>query len=336
MVWIVPGCVFAQSLTKPKVVFLQKKDYKDSYVANFYISDKKVNRLRSSGVRPLFSISKSDLKELYANYNPDPKAPLVAVLFNREKDDYAIPASYIYSVIQAGARVRVLSFEDIEYQLEDVDGILLTGGDFDWPLDFFAQKPKFQYSPPGKRYKAYTFLINYAVQHKIPLFGICAGMEAMGFLLGEGKVKFHNDIASITGSYHRNVPATEVAHTVQPVEGGRLARIVGNKAIKVNSRHFQGTTPLLLEGSGVKVSGLSEDGVVEAIEFTQYPNFFAVQFHPEVFAWQGDENSLKIFDAFVQDARAYHVRQNYAQKISAEIFPEGLFGNYFPLQQHTP
>ena len=98
MVWLVPGCVFAQSLTKPKVVFLQKKDYKDSYVANFYISDKKVNRLRSSGVRPLFSISKSDLKELYANYNPDPKAPLVAVVFNPGKERYFHSPRYLYFV----------------------------------------------------------------------------------------------------------------------------------------------------------------------------------------------------------------------------------------------
>ncbi len=304
---------------KTQMVYLQKQDYPGSYVSNFYIPDTEVEKIQAAGKYPIFAISQKELEQLYPDYNPADDAPLIGVLFNREGADYAIPASYIYSVIKAGARVRVLSFDNLERQVEGLDGILLTGGDFDWPADFYAVAPQADLPTPGKRYQAYEFLTRYAMRHHIPLLGICAGMEAMSYLLGAGEVKFSDDIASQTGVHHRSIPAVEVAHTVLPQKGGHLARIVGEQAINVNSRHFQGTMPKWVQGGQVKISGLSPDGVVEAVEFPQYPTFFAVQFHPEVFAWRGDSISQKIFDAFVQDAHKYRTDKQYQTYLNREI-----------------
>lgn len=300
------ACASAPKTYTQKTVYLENHMYPDAYVSNFRISDKDVKKLDKAGVRPLFEISQKDLKELYPDYAPRADAPLIGILFNREGKDYAIPATYVYAVAKTGARIRILSFDGVERQAQDLDGILLTGGDFDWPKEFYVNLQNKKYPKTGKRYAAYVFLTRYAVERGLPALGICAGLQEMGTTLGKGKVKLYEDLSFVTVRHHRNVPGTQTAHTVTAVPGSRLERIVGLGEMNVNSRHFQAIVPSsLLESEDVKAAAWSPDGVVEALEFPAYPHFLAVQFHPEVFAWQGDERSQKIFDAFVQDAAAY-------------------------------
>lgn len=300
------ACVSAPKTYTQKTVYLQRHLYPGAYAANYRISDKDVKALEKAGVRPIFEISAQDLKELYPAYAPAADAPLVGVLFNREGKDYAIPETYVYSVVKTGARVRILSFDDVERQAQGLDGVLLTGGDFDWPKEFYVSLKDKKYPKTGKRYAAYVWLTRYAVEQELPTLGICAGLQEMGTTLGKGKVKLYEDLSTVTVRHHRNVPGTQKAHTVTPVPGSRLEAIVGPGEMDVNSRHFQAIAPSsLLDSPDVAAAAFSPDGVVEALEFPAYPHFLAVQFHPEVFAWQGDARSQKIFDAFVRDAVDY-------------------------------
>lgn len=123
--------------------------------------------------------------------------------------------------------------------------------------------------------------VRYAAERQMPLLGICAGMQAMGVLLGEGRVKLHENLSEITSYSHRSVPAVQKAHAVSVLSDSRLAAITGAETLDVNSRHFQGLFASLLEQTpAVRAVAFVPDGVVEAVEFSAHPNFMAVQFYP--------------------------------------------------------
>jgi len=91
--------------------------------------------------------------------------------------------------------------------------------------------------------------------------------------------------------------------------GSRLAKIlnVGPEArsLSVNSSHHQAAD---VAGDGLRVvARCPEDGIIEALEGAAPDHFvLAVQWHPE--RAMEDEASRAIFRAFVQAAKAEHLR----------------------------
>ena len=70
----------------------------------------------------------------------------------------------------------------------------------------------------------------------------------------------------------------------------------------INSLHKQGVRKL---ASGVIVEAIADDGLVEGFKVDDVPGFaLALQWHPE---WKvmGNENSVKIFEAFGDVCTAY-------------------------------
>ena len=67
----------------------------------------------------------------------------------------------------------------------------------------------------------------------------------------------------------------------------------------MNSYHHQAVKDL---APNLKVMAVSEDGLVEAVYKPEQKFLWAVQWHPE-FSFQKDENSRKIFKAFVDATR---------------------------------
>ena len=69
------------------------------------------------------------------------------------------------------------------------------------------------------------------------------------------------------------------------VEGSKAYQIYGADQISERHRHrfeFNPKYISMLEGSGLKVSGLSEkDEFVDVVELVDHPWFVACQFHPE-------------------------------------------------------
>jgi putative glutamine amidotransferase len=92
-----------------------------------------------------------------------------------------------------------------------------------------------------------------------------------------------------------------VAHSIETDENSRLAEIVRERVIPVNSSHHQSVDAV---GEGLRiVARCTADGIVEALEGTSPDHFMlAVQWHPER-SVDDDEPSRAIFRALVEAAR---------------------------------
>ena len=69
----------------------------------------------------------------------------------------------------------------------------------------------------------------------------------------------------------------------------------GQDSLTVNSSHHQAVKDL---APGLEVMAESEDGIIESVFKPGCKFLWAVQWHPE-FSFKSDENSRKIFRAFV-------------------------------------
>ena len=97
---------------------------------------------------------------------------------------------------------------------------------------------------------------------------------------------------------HNPKPGEYASHHATPVEGTRLAAILGTDPLQVPTYHHQAVEAETLEGSGWRASAWHADGTLEAMEDASTTFRVAVQWHPEA----GDDQRL--FDALVDAARA--------------------------------
>jgi putative glutamine amidotransferase len=85
----------------------------------------------------------------------------------------------------------------------------------------------------------------------------------------------------ITTVEHEAVGEASRFHPIALTAGTRLAELAGGRArLRVNSRHHQGLRAEHL-ASGLRVSALAPDGVVEGLEGGGEPFLLSIQFHPE-------------------------------------------------------
>jgi putative glutamine amidotransferase len=142
-------------------------------------------------------------------------------------------------------------------------------------------------------------LIRAAAADGKPFLGICRGCELVNVGLGGSLYTHLPD--QLPGALDHDQPGdrrTFLAHEVQIDEGTRLAEVLGEPIIRVNSHHHQGLKNV---APGLRVAGHAPDGLVEAIELPDHPFGLAVQWHPEWLTEQSYTRSL--FARFVAAAR---------------------------------
>ncbi len=127
---------------------------------------------------------------------------------------------------------------------------------------------------------SYYEIINFAIKNKIPLLGICMGMQAIAnFSVPEKNknlilVKNHYD--DINDFDQKN----KLTHDIRINKDSILYHILKKDIIKVNSIHKYKVKGVAYP---FKISALANDGVIEAVEYTYKNNFIlGVQWHPEL------------------------------------------------------
>lgn len=192
------------------------------------------------------------------------------------------PASYVRAVQRAGARSVLLApdpedTEDPVGVLDLLDALIVTGGAGDLDPSLYGQEPHLQTGPVQKERDAYELaLIHAAIERKMPVLGICRGMQVLNVAYGGGIEQHLPDV--VGHERHRHSPGVFADHEVELEPESVAARAVGSKRTPVKSHHHQGVREV---GNGLTVTGWSEDGAVEAIEDPACPFVLGVLWHPE-------------------------------------------------------
>lgn len=169
--------------------------------------------------------------------------------------------------------------EDLHTILSKCDGILMSGG--------------------SRRYEFDEIVCQYALNHNIPVLGICLGMQILG----------STDYFDGTGTSDRTVRNdTQIDHCQEGVpyvhecviHNGFLHDILETDQLKVNSRHNYH----IVEKDYFNIDAHSEDGLIEAIHIPNYRFALGVQWHPENMV-EYDDYMHKIFDAFIEASIDY-------------------------------
>ena len=162
--------------------------------------------------------------------------------------------------------------------LKLADGIILTGGEDINPLEYNNNSNlKVCGDINYKRDTLERKLFDFAFENKIPLIGVCRGMQMMNVASGG---TLYGDIPTEIGTevIHRN--NGEVYHEIALCDTSTLIFPIDTDTIMVNSWHHQG---LKIMPNHLRVIARSFDGLAEAIvmDTSMHPFMIAVQFHPE-------------------------------------------------------
>jgi putative glutamine amidotransferase len=188
------------------------------------------------------------------------------------------------------------------------DGLLLTGGDDIEPWRY-RERPRadvaYRLLPDRDRLEAGLF--EGARCARVPVFGICRGLQFLNVALGG---TLWHDLPSERPSAVAHAvaePLDALAHTVEVLPGASpLHAWLGRAgAPAVNSRHHQAVREL---GPGLQPVALAPDGLVEAVVGTD-PDWFlrGVQWHPENL--QAHELHRGLFRHFLAAVRARRSRR---------------------------
>ena len=212
-----------------------------------------------------------------------------------------LPTNYLDAIRRAGGMAAMLppdpaSVEDPDEPLDLIDGLLLVGGaDLD-PAGYGAALDPATVDPVPERDAFEIALTRRAIERRIPLLGICRGMQLLNVALG-GTLHQHLPDVYGHGDHLRARGSFDGAdHDVRLTPGSLAARAAGEELHGTKSHHHQGVDRV---GAGLVVTGVATvDGLPEALELPGEAFVLGVQWHPEA-----DERS-RVIGALVEAASA--------------------------------
>ena len=251
--------------------------------------------------------------------------PIIAITAKTEelrgRPQTTIPEAYAKAIEEAGGIPLIIPVmhkrENIASIARIAQGFIFSGGD-DISPHYYGEEPLLNLElSPDERTDFEIALFREAIGLQKPILGICLGTQLINVALGGS---LYQDIPTqvSTAINHRST------HNVTISEGTLLHRILAGKRrdknvppidrrdfpipskgpsdeakeIQIMSAHHQAVkTP----GKGLIVNALSPDGVIEAIEMTDYPFLVGIQWHPE--REPDNAQTRRLFNAVVEAAK---------------------------------
>ena len=180
-----------------------------------------------------------------------------------------------------------LTYTQVETQMAEIDGLVLPGGAFVSPDEFYATRVN-NPEEPSLRSKAYIEAIRVAEENAIPILGICAGAQMVAGVHG---MKLYRNLNETRSSIEHKTSEVN-AHQVIIYPANPL-RVWLGKELTVNSRHCEGLIPND-KNSDLKIYAISSDCIPEAWG-NMDDGILCVQWHPEDLAVAGNEKMLSIY-----------------------------------------
>lgn len=285
----------------------------------------------------------SCLDDIYSRYPEATRQPVIGLTGNFADGDARLCEQYYMSVVRAGGTPVIIppvaDKDVIINTLDKIDGLVLTGGGDINPLWAGEEPSPRLHGINRTRDKAELLTVRLAYNRQIPMLGICRGIQTLVTALdGEVDQDIAESYAMAHGSdmasphdchslikHSQDADRSEPTHTVRIDSGSMLYSIYNTDKIAVNSLHHQAVRA---SGRRFNVCATAPDGVIEAIESSEFKPFMGVQWHPE---WLG-ESGLKLFKWLVDRARNFYVAKDLHRRIltldthcdTPMFFPQGI------------
>ncbi len=265
------------------------------------------------------------LRDVYSSYPEAKHQPIIGLTANYEGVDATLRDRYYKQVMAAGGTPVIIppiaNKEVLVNTLRHLDGLILTGGGDHNPLWFGEEPQPKLHNINRERDLAEMMLTRLAYNRQIPMLGICRGIQTLAIALG-GKVA--QDIKA-TIKHSQDADRSEPTHSVSIAKDSTLYNIYRAEKIFVNSFHHQAVSE---PGERFRVIAKSSDGIIEAIESSEYKSILGVQWHPEWLEAEGE----KIFGWLVSKANEFYEAKQLHKRIltldthcdTPMFFPQGI------------
>ena len=211
-----------------------------------------------------------------------------------------LPKVYFEAVNKAGGIAVLLPPQPVDASiaarvLDGLDGLIITGGKDVDPARYGQQPHPATDEPRRDRDAWEDALLAAAIERELPFLGICRGLQVLNVALGG---TLHQHLPEVVGDDRYNAGDGKFTDNAVRVEASTtLSGLLGD-SVTGKSYHHQAIDEV---AKGLRVSAVSEDGIVQAVELPTVPFGVAVQWHPE----EDAAEDARLFAGLVEAAREY-------------------------------
>ena len=171
-----------------------------------------------------------------------------------------------------------------------IDALILSGGG-DLNAERYGEKNLRTEEVSDVRDDFEFFALDEALKERIPVLGICRGMQLINVFFHGSLWQDIDEFGAITDD-HAGSGGKDKVHKVRIVKDTMLYNIIGEEVIEVNSHHHESVKK---PGENLTVSAYSlKDKIIEGIENLEF-KVIAVQWHPERWRSVSSERLLRGF-----------------------------------------
>lgn len=246
--------------------------------------------------RPLIAVTTSEVRPgRPAGENPHADPP---------QDEMVLGMRYLRAVEAAGAiPVVVPPLADpgsLEALLSHVSGLCVSGGP-DLDPAAYRERRHAKLGPTWAELDEFELeLVRGADQRGLPILAICRGVQVLNVARGGSLHQHLPDVVGEDIAHRQPQPARTTTHEVLLAPSSRMAAIVGERRVAVNSFHHQAVARV---GAGLTVTGRAPDGVIESLEADDREFVLGVQWHAEGLI--AEPGHAALFGALTDAARRY-------------------------------
>ena len=197
---------------------------------------------------------------------------------------FGINQSYVRALTAAGCAPVLIPLLDDDDRLRAIydrlDGIVFPGGADIAPQEYGEEPIGDLNVVEAPRDRTELTLARWAFADDLPTLGICRGQQVLNVALGGSLWQDlrHQGVTSVEHSDADGRARTALMHRVRLDPDSRLAQLIDETSIEVNSLHHQAIKSIAPQ---LRVTGMSDDSVIEAVESPDRRFLIAVQWHPE-------------------------------------------------------
>ena len=276
---------------------------------------------------------KTHLRDAYMRFPESDPRPVIGITGNFEDGQLRLGRGYYDSIVAAGGVPLVIppvaDTDVIINSLSRIDGLLLSGGGDVNPLWTGEEPSPLLHGINRERDLPELLITRLAFNRQLPILGICRGIQVLATALG-GKVA--QDLSEVKSEkpevksvkHSQDADRSEPTHSVTVGRGTILSQIYDAPKLFVNSFHHQAVSD---GGPRLRATAVAADGIIEAVESSEYKSILGVQWHPECLA-----EGAPLFQWLISRAKAWRQAQQVHDRIltldthcdTPMLFPQGV------------